>query len=130
VIREILAGALARARAAGIPEGDLVLDPGIGFFRDEPIAWDAWDADVLANLDTLAELGRPVCVGVSRKSFLGAVTGRRDPAERLPASLSATAVAVWHGAAVIRAHDVADTVDAVRVAERLRAARRPAGAPA
>ena len=78
---------------------------------------------MLARLDALADLGRPLCVGVSRKSFLGAITGHRDPAERLPASLAATTVAVLRGASVIRTHDVAATVDAVRVAERLAAAR-------
>jgi dihydropteroate synthase len=101
----------------------VVLDPGIGFFRDAPVSLDVWDATVLGRLDGLACLGRPLCVGVSRKSFLGAITGHGDPAERLPASLAATAVAVMRGAAVIRTHDVAATVDAVRVAERLLAAR-------
>ena len=119
----ILAVALSRAREAGIPDEHVVLDPGIGFFRDEPVAWDAWDLDVLANLRVLARRGRPLCVGVSRKSFLGAITGRHDPAARLPASLAAAAAAVLGGAAVVRAHDVAETVDAVRVAERVRAAR-------
>ena len=122
-IHAVLGDALTRARVAAIPEVRIVLDPGIGFFRDESIAWDAWDASVLAQLDALADLGRPLCVGVSRKSFLGAITGHRDPAERLPASLAATTVAVLRGASVIRTHDVAATVDAVRVAERLAAAR-------
>ena len=97
----------------------MLLDPGIGFFREMAVSWDVWDAAVLARLDGLADLGRPLCVGVSRKSFLGAITGRRDPADRLAASLAATALAVARGAAVIRTHDVAETVDAVRVAERL-----------
>jgi dihydropteroate synthase len=120
----ILSAALGRARAAGIADERIVLDPGIGFFRDAPVSWDVWDATILARLDGLACLGRPICVGVSRKSFLGAITGHGDPAARLPASLAATAVAVLRGAAVVRAHDVAETVDAVRVAERLVAARR------
>jgi dihydropteroate synthase len=106
-----------------------VLDPGIGFVRDERVSWDVWDADVLAHLAALADLGRPLCVGVSRKSFLGAITGRRDPADRLPASLAATAIAVMRGAALIRTHDVAATIDAVRVAERLGAAALAEGPP-
>ena len=122
-ITGILSGAMGRAREAGIPDDRVVLDPGIGFFRDAPVSWDVWDTTVLARLDGLACLGRPLCVGVSRKSFLGAITGHGDPAERLPASLAATAIAVMRGAAVIRTHDVAATVDAVRVAERLLAAR-------
>jgi dihydropteroate synthase len=124
----ILSAALGRARAAGIDDARVVLDPGIGFFRDAAVSWDVWDATILARLDALAVLGRPLCVGVSRKSFLGAITGRRDPAERLPASLAATTVAVLRGAALVRTHDVPETVDAVRVAERLVAARSHRGA--
>ena len=74
------------------------------------------------GLPSLGRLGRPLCVGVSRKSFIGALTGRADPADRLAGSLAATTVAVLRGAALIRAHDVRETVDAVRVAERLREA--------
>jgi dihydropteroate synthase len=122
-VRERLAAALERARAAGIPEGRVVLDPGIGFFRGGAVEGPAWDVSVLAGLDRLAALGRPLCVGVSRKSFLGALTGRRDPAGRLAGSLAAATLAVAGGAALIRTHDVAETVDAVRVAERLRGAR-------
>jgi len=61
-------------------------------------------------------------VGVSRKSFLGAIIGRQGTEDRLPASLAAAAVAVWNGASLIRTHDVAETLDAVRVAERIRRA--------
>lgn len=123
----ILSAALGRARAAGVADDRVVLDPGIGFFRDAGVPWDVWDTTVLARLDALASLGRPLCVGVSRKSFLGALTGHADPADRLPASLAATALAVHRGAAVVRTHDVAETIDAVRVAERLLARRRGEG---
>jgi dihydropteroate synthase len=115
----LLADTLARVRAAGIPEERVVLDPGIGFFREGPIAWDAHDAAVLAGLEALSALGRPLCVGVSRKSFIGAITGRAATADRLAGSLAATAIAVVNGAALVRTHDVAETVDAVRVAERI-----------
>ncbi len=119
-VKRLLRGALDRARAAGVPDERIVLDPGIGFFRDVPMGWVAWDLAVLAGLHALADLGRPLCVGVSRKSFIGALTGRADPAERLPGSLAAAAAAVLNGAAAVRTHDVPETVDAVRVAERLR----------
>jgi dihydropteroate synthase len=122
-VRRILAAALARARAAGIPDDRVVIDPGIGFFRDVRMPWHAWDVAVLAGLPRLADLGRPLCVGVSRKSFIGAITGHERPEERLAGSLAATAAAVLGGAAVVRTHDVAETVDAVRVAERVRGAR-------
>ena len=115
-----LAEALERGRAGGLPDERIVLDPGIGFFRGGPVDWVAWDVEVLTRLGALADLGRPLCLGVSRKSFLGALTGRAAPDDRLAASLAATAVAVLNGAAVIRTHDVAATLDAVRVAERLR----------
>jgi dihydropteroate synthase len=122
-VRALLAASLERARTAGIPDDRIVLDPGIGFFRDTPVAWHRWDVEVLGRLGVLADLGRPLCVGVSRKSFIGAIVGRRDTKDRLAGSLAATAAAVLAGAAVIRAHDVAETVDAVRVAERIRQAR-------
>ncbi|HEU5319474.1 MAG TPA: dihydropteroate synthase, partial [Methylomirabilota bacterium] len=121
-VRGLLAECLARARAAGIPDERVVLDPGIGFFRDAAVPWPDWDLRVLAALPALAGLGRPLCVGVSRKSFVGALTGRPATADRLPGSLAATTAAVLGGAAVIRTHDVAETLDAVRVAERLREA--------
>jgi dihydropteroate synthase len=124
-VRERLAGALERARRAGITEDRIVLDPGIGFFRQGAQPWHAWDVAVLAGLARLAPLGRPLAVGVSRKSFLGAITGRASTDDRLAGSLAATAAAVLHGASLVRTHDVAETVDAVRVAERIRDAGTP-----
>jgi dihydropteroate synthase len=122
IVRVLLAEGLERARAAGISDERVVLDPGIGFFRNEGMPWDTWDARVLAGLGALESLGRPLCIGVSRKSFLGAITGRQATDERLAGSLAATALAVWNGVALIRTHDVAETLDAVRVAERVREA--------
>ena len=118
-VRTLLAACLDRARAAGVADERVVLDPGIGFFRDEAVAWDVHDVDVLARLRELRDVGRPLCVGVSRKSFVGAITDRPATADRLAGSLAATAAAVLNGAALIRTHDVRDTVDAVRVAERI-----------
>ena len=113
---------LAIARAAGIPDERILVDPGIGFFRGPGVTWPDWDCRVLAGLPALRDLGRPLYVGVSRKSFIGAVAGVGDPADRLPGSLAATAAAVLGGAQVIRAHDVAETVQAVRVAQAVRRA--------
>jgi dihydropteroate synthase len=122
-VKACLRRTLGRAQGAGIPEEHIVLDPGIGFFRGGPVSWVEWDLAVLARLERLLALGRPLCVGVSRKSFLGALTGRDRPAERLAGSLAATALAVAHGASLIRTHDVRATLDAVRVAARICAAR-------
>ncbi|HEU4369287.1 MAG TPA: dihydropteroate synthase [Methylomirabilota bacterium] len=123
-VEHLLAEGLGQAREAGIAERRIVVDPGIGFFRDQALPWHEWDARVLADLAALRSLGRPVCVGVSRKSFIGAILGRPDPADRLSGSLAATAIAVANGAAVVRTHDVAQTREAVRVAERLRGGTR------
>ncbi|MGH7398031.1 MAG: dihydropteroate synthase, partial [Candidatus Rokuibacteriota bacterium] len=124
-VRAALRRSLAIARGAGIPDERILVDPGIGFFRGEGVAWPDWDCRVLAGLPALRALGRPLYVGVSRKSFIGALAGVEDPAERLPGSLAATAAAVLGGAHVIRAHDVAETVQAVRVAQAIHRAREP-----
>jgi dihydropteroate synthase len=125
-VLKVLQRALDIAARAGISSERVVLDPGIGFFRQRDIPWHDWDCAVLAGLDRLRALGRPICVGASRKSFIGQIAGEPDPARRLPGSLAAAAAAVLAGAHMIRAHDVADTVQAVRVAEAVRAARERA----
>jgi dihydropteroate synthase len=120
VILSLLRESLALARAAEIDEERVVVDPGIGFFRSSDRPWHERDCRVLGNLGALAELGRPICVGVSRKSFIGSVAGPAEPDARLAGSLAATAIAVFNGAHVIRCHDVAETRQAVRVAEAIR----------
>jgi dihydropteroate synthase len=122
-VRNLLAAGMRRASRAGIPLHRIVVDPGVGFFRDVGMPWHEWDARVIAGLRGLWTLGRPICVGVSRKSFIGAILGLADTADRLSGSLAATAIAVVNGAAVVRTHDVAETREAVRVAERLRGLR-------
>jgi dihydropteroate synthase len=126
-VRASLAGSLALARAAGVPDDRILVDPGIGFFRGGAIAWPEWDCRVLAGLPALRSLGRPVYVGVSRKSFIGAVSGVPDPADRLPGTLAATAAAILGGAHVIRAHDVAETRQAARIAQAIRRAATERG---
>jgi dihydropteroate synthase len=122
-VRACLERSLALARGAGVAEDRILVDPGIGFFRGGAVAWPDWDCRVLARLPGLRALGRPLHVGVSRKSFIGAIAGVEDPAGRLPGTLAATAAAVLGGAHVIRAHDVAETIQAVRVAQAIRSAR-------
>lgn len=121
-VRRLLADSLARAEQAGVATDAIVLDPGIGFFTRSATRPTDFAVAVLRGLTALHALGRPLLVGVSRKRFLGALSGRDDPADRLAASLAAATVAVLRGAAIIRAHDVPATVDAVRVAQALRAA--------
>jgi dihydropteroate synthase len=108
-VRDALAERLDAAVRAGIPEKRVLLDPGIGFGKtlEHNLA-------LLRGLPTLAALGRPLVVGVSRKGMFGALLGRAV-GERLPASLAAGLAAVARGAAVLRVHDVGATVDALRV---------------
>lgn len=108
------------ARKAGVLEERIVVDPAIGFIRDARIPWYDWDCEIINRLESLRALGRPIHVGVSRKSFIGKLTDRATPEERLFGSLSAAAIAVYNGAHAIRTHDVAATKDAVRMAGALR----------
>jgi dihydropteroate synthase len=119
-VRGLLEESLRVVRKAGVPDHRVVLDPGIGFFRQAAIPWHAWDCEVLRRLAELRALGRPLLVGVSRKSFIGKILGQTDPRDRLAGSLAATAIAVVNGAHLIRAHDVGATREAVRMAEALR----------
>jgi dihydropteroate synthase len=100
---------VAKCVGAGIPEDLLVIDPGFGFGKRPKDNFE-----LLANLRQLQAIGRPILIGVSRKSTLGVVTGR-EVEDRLPASLAAAVLAVDRGAQIVRAHDVAETVDALRV---------------
>lgn len=113
---------LADCVAAGIDASRVVLDPGFGFGKTPE-----HNIELLANLRQLQVRNRPLMVGVSRKSTLGALTGR-DVDERLAASVAAAVMAVVNGAAIIRAHDVRETVDALKVATAIIEARGQAGA--
>jgi dihydropteroate synthase len=119
-IQNALRDSLARAEQAGIPRQQIVLDPGIGFFRKPGLAWDEWDCLVLRALADLRSLGFPLLVGASRKSFIGKILDQPNVQDRLIGSLTCAAIAVVNGAHIIRAHDVKETVEAVRMAERLR----------
>jgi dihydropteroate synthase len=113
-----LTSRVAACRSAGLPSGSLCIDPGIGFGKrpEHSLA-------LLAALDRLGDPGIPVLVGVSRKSLVGIITGR-PPGERLAGSVAFAALAVTRGASIIRAHDVAETVDAVKVASALKRTAR------
>ena len=115
-----LSASLGLADQAGIQSGRIVIDPGIGFFRQPEISWHEWDCTVLRELGQLRPLGLPLLVGASRKSFIGKITGAEEAADRLAGSLACAAIAVNNGAHIIRAHDVKATLQAVRMAERLR----------
>ncbi len=110
---QFLASRVTQCVDKGLGKNLLVVDPGFGFGKTP-----AHNIELLANLRQLRRIGCPVLIGVSRKSTLGVITGR-DVDELLPASIAAAVVAVMQGAQIVRAHDVAETVDALSVARRL-----------
>jgi len=117
-VRDWLAVRASAARRARIAHARIALDPGIGFGKTA-----RHNFELLARLGELGELGRPLLIGVSRKRFLGGAEGLPSD-QRLDGGLAATAAAVLHGAHIVRTHDVAATVRAVRIADAVRAARR------
>ena len=106
-VREFLAARLAAVRACGVAADRIVLDPGIGFGKTVE-----HNLDLLRRQCELLDLGAPLLVGWSRKSTLGAITGR-SVHERQSASVAAALLAVERGASIVRVHDVAATVDAL-----------------
>lgn len=109
-VSQYLARRVAQCEQAGLGRELLIIDPGFGFGKTPQ-----QNMELLANLGEFLRIGCPVLVGVSRTSTIGVVTGRALD-ERLAGSLAAATAAVMQGASIIRAHDVAETVDAVKVA--------------
>ncbi|MBY5267936.1 dihydropteroate synthase [Spiribacter salinus] len=120
VVKEVVAFLLERveaAEAAGIERCNLMLDPGFGFGKTDP-----HNAELLKGLPKLVGHGLPVLAGLSRKSLVGRVLGRAME-ERLAGSVALATMATMHGARIIRAHDVRETVDAVRLVNYVMAAQ-------
>jgi len=115
-VRAFLAERLAFAERNGVSRCQMAVDPGIGFGKTV-----AHNLALLARLAEISSLGCAVVVGASRKSFIGK-TLNREVDQRLPGSLAVAAWAVAHGANVVRVHDVAETVDAVRMIQAIREA--------
>lgn len=109
-VRDYLAARAAACEAAGIARADICLDPGIGFGKTLK-----HNLALLAGLRELAALGYPLLIGVSRKSFIGRLSGGAAPKERTPGSIAAALAAVTRGAAMLRVHDVAETAQALTV---------------
>jgi dihydropteroate synthase len=110
-VKAFLEERLAFAIAEGVPEERVQLDPGIGFGKTLE-----HNLELLNRLGELVAIGRPVVVGVSRKAFLGRLTGRDVAADRVHATVAANVLALERGASVFRVHDVAPTRDALLVA--------------
>jgi dihydropteroate synthase len=109
-VKAFLEQRMAFAVGEGIAEQRIMLDPGIGFGKTVE-----HNLELLRRLDELVELGRPVAIGTSRKSFLARVTGREAP-ERLAATVATNVLAYERGARVFRVHDVTPVADALAIA--------------
>lgn len=116
-VRDFLVERMAVCEAAGIPRERFVLDPGFGFAKTQ-----AHNLVLFQRMEQLLELGCPLLVGVSRKSMVGRALGR-EVADRLCGSLALAALAVAKGARIIRVHDVAETVDVVRMIDAVEQAK-------
>jgi dihydropteroate synthase len=112
---EVVAGlskSIAVAEAAGVARDRIAIDPGIGFGKDV-----SGNLELLRRTADLAKLGHPVMLGTSRKSFIGRVLGKDDPAERLAGTLATIAMGYTWGARLFRVHDVAAASEAARMAQ-------------
>ena len=114
-VRDWLGARVAAVMKAGMPRDRIAVDPGLGFGKDVQ-----QNLALIARLQEFAELGVPVLVGASRKSFLGAITAEPDPAQRDAASVGAALVAASNGAAILRVHAVRDHAHALAAWSALR----------
>ncbi|QWV95031.1 dihydropteroate synthase [Geomonas oryzisoli] len=112
-VKEYLAGSIALARKAGLPEKRIAIDPGLGFGKSVQ-----GNLELIKRLEEFLPLGRPILVGPSRKSFVGAITGR-DGGERIFGTAAAVAMSIVHGATIVRVHDVAAMRDVVLMTRAL-----------
>jgi dihydropteroate synthase len=119
-VHRFLAERIFAAEMAGIAKKKIVIDPGFGFGKNTQ-----HNLALLAQLERFAELGVPVLAGLSRKRTIGEIIGRSDPRERTSGSVAAHLIAAQRGARLLRVHDVAATVDALKVWNAIAAQTMP-----
>jgi dihydropteroate synthase len=118
VVGEVLEFLLERAKRAeqlGMPRERTFIDPGIGFGKTVE-----HNLLLLRNIHKFVDSGYRVCIGTSRKSFIGKITGKENPAERIFGTAATVALCVSAGVSIVRVHDVAEMVDVVKVANKLK----------
>jgi len=113
-IRRFLRAAVDAAIAAGVPRERIIVDPGIGFGKTADQNWE-----VMRRLEELQELGQPVLVGTSRKSFIGKLLDL-PVTERVEGTAATVTASILRGADLVRVHDVREMMRVVRVADRMR----------
>lgn len=119
-VHRFLAERIFAAEMAGIPKKKIVVDPGFGFGKNTQ-----HNLTLLSQLERFGELGVPLLAGMSRKRTIGELTGRDAPTDRVYGSVAAHLIAAQHGALLLRVHDVAATVDAIKVWNALAAVPQP-----
>ncbi|MCI4568839.1 dihydropteroate synthase [Lysobacter sp. CFH 32150] len=124
-VHSFLAQRIFSAEMAGIGKKNIVVDPGFGFGKTL-----AHNLALLAQLERFTELGVPLLAGLSRKKSIGELTGRDDPHDRVHGSVAAHLIAAQRGARLLRVHDVAATVDALKVWQAVATQTVPKGKPA
>jgi len=113
VVSEVMEFLLKRAKKAqevGILKERIFIDPGIGFGKTTE-----HNLLLLRNIDRFVDSGYQVCVGTSRKSFIGEITGKEKPADRIFGTAATVALCVAAGVSIVRVHDVAEMVDVVKI---------------
>lgn len=113
-VKSFLSNSIAMVRSMGILPDRIMIDPGIGFGKT-----CQHNLEILANLCEFLQLEQPLMIGISRKAFIGELTGK-PVAEREIGNAAAVALAVWQGTQILRVHDVAAMKDAIQVAQALR----------
>ncbi|MFQ3574052.1 MAG: dihydropteroate synthase, partial [Thermodesulfovibrionales bacterium] len=106
---------IKKALDAGVDERQIIIDPGIGFGKTFH-----HNLEIINNLSEFLALQMPIAIGVSRKAFIGAILGNLPTSERLEGTISASVIAVYNGARILRVHDVKEIVRAVKVADAIR----------
>jgi len=114
-ITEYLRGSIVLAKQAGVEENMIIIDPGIGFGKllDHNL-------QIIKNLKEFTQLGKPILIGVSRKSFIGKILNDASPSERLEGTASSVAISVINGANIVRVHDVGFMSKVVKVADAIK----------
>jgi dihydropteroate synthase len=114
-ITEYLRGSIVLAKQAGVEENMIIIDPGIGFGK-----LLEHNLQIIKNLKEFTQLGKPILIGVSRKSFIGKILNDASPSERLEGTASSVAISVINGANIVRVHDVGFMYKVVKMADAIK----------
>ena len=113
-IADFLLNSAETAMAAGVPRDRIIIDPGIGFGKTTP-----QNLEIIRRLEEFCRLGFPVCLGTSRKSFIGEILGGAPAGQRLIGSVCSVIISMLKGISIVRVHDVLETMQAIRTVKSI-----------